>query len=102
MYRAGVESILGIRREGGFLVVNPCIPAAWPGFEVTVKVASTHYDIRVENSSGSGRNVVQAVLDGAPVGRTEGAVHVPLDGKKHVLAIHLLGADSPDLKISPD
>ncbi|HEU4805547.1 MAG TPA: hypothetical protein VFS91_07040, partial [Nitrobacter sp.] len=69
--------------------------------EAAVKVASTHYDIRVENSSGSGRNVVQAVLDGAPVGRTEGVVHVPLDGEKHVLAIHL-GANSPDLTDGTD
>ncbi|MCE3258099.1 MAG: glycosyltransferase 36, partial [Nitrobacter vulgaris] len=89
MYRAGVESILGIRREGAFLVVAPCIPSAWPGFEAAVKVASTHYDIRVRNLPGAGRNVVEAILDGAPVGRTEGVVRVPLDGKKHVLAIHL-------------
>ena len=32
MYRAGVEGILGIRREGDFLVIDPCIPDAWPGF----------------------------------------------------------------------
>ena len=37
MYRAGVEGILGIRREGAVLVVDPCIPAAWPGFEATVE-----------------------------------------------------------------
>jgi cyclic beta-1,2-glucan synthetase len=96
MYRAGVESILGIRREGAFLVVAPCIPSAWPGFEAAVNVASTHYDIRVRNLPGAGRNVVQADLDGEPVGRTEGVVHVPLDGKKHVLAI-ILGADRSDL-----
>ncbi|WP_425905627.1 GH36-type glycosyl hydrolase domain-containing protein [Nitrobacter sp. TKz-YC02] len=96
MYRAGVESILGIRREGAFLVIAPCIPSAWPGFEAAVKVASTHYDICVRNLPGAGRNVVQADLDGEPVGRTEGVVHVPLDGKKHVLAI-ILGADRFDL-----
>jgi cyclic beta-1,2-glucan synthetase len=96
MYRAGVESILGIRREGAFLVVAPCISSAWPGFEAAVNVASTHYDIRVRNLPGEGRNVVQAVLDGEPVGRTEGFVYVPLDGKKHVLAI-ILGADGPGL-----
>ncbi|GAB1715768.1 MAG: glycosyltransferase 36 [Nitrobacter sp.] len=89
MYRAGVGSILGIRREGAFLVVDPRIPSAWPGFEAAVKTAATHYDIRVENTSGSGRNVVQAVLDGAPVECTGGGIYIPLDGKKHVLAIHL-------------
>ena len=28
MYRAGIEGILGIRREGGFLVIAPSLPAA--------------------------------------------------------------------------
>jgi cyclic beta-1,2-glucan synthetase len=100
MYRAGLESILGIRREGAFLVVDPCIPSAWPGFEAEVKVASTHYEIRVQNLSGGGCNVVQAVLDGAPIGRTEGVVRVPLDGGKHVLAV-ILGAYSSTSSIDP-
>src|SRR3990167_4628440 len=32
MYRAGIEGILGIRREGAWLIVAPCISAAWPAF----------------------------------------------------------------------
>ncbi|MDH3235319.1 MAG: glycosyl transferase, partial [Alphaproteobacteria bacterium] len=87
MYRAGVEGILGIRREGAFLVVDPCIPAAWPGFEATVKVESTHYGIRVENPSHCGRNDVNAVLDGAHIHCAEGRVRVPLDGGTHRLLI---------------
>ena len=61
MYRAGIESILGIRREGDFLVIDPCIPADWPGFEVTVNVASTRYEVRFENPSGAGHGIVRAV-----------------------------------------
>src|SRR3546814_3993411 len=72
MYRAGVEGILGIRREGSFLVVDPCIPSAWPGFEATVKVGSTHYDIRVEAPSHCHRDASPAVLDGLLIQRTEG------------------------------
>src|SRR3546814_19248000 len=74
MYRAGVEGILGIRREGSFLVVDPCIPTAWPGFEATVKVGSTHYDIRVEAPSHCHRDASPAVLDGYRIQRTEGRV----------------------------
>jgi cyclic beta-1,2-glucan synthetase len=87
MYRAGVEGILGIRREGAFLVVDPCIPAAWPGFEATVKVESTHYDIRVENPSHCGRDDMHAVLDGSHIHCAEGYVRVPLDGGTHSLLI---------------
>ncbi|MGN8119528.1 GH36-type glycosyl hydrolase domain-containing protein [Labrys sp. 22185] len=91
MYRAGVESILGIRREGAYLVVDPCIPAAWPGFEATVKVADTQYAIRVESPSDTGCSVVEALLDGAPLGCVEGGARVPLDGGMHNLRIILGG-----------
>ena len=38
MYRAGVEGILGIRREGEFLIIAPRIPQAWPGFSATIRI----------------------------------------------------------------
>ena len=89
MYRAGLEGILGIRREGAFLVIDPCIPAAWPGFEATVKVGSSHYEIRVENPSHSCRRILRAVLDGSPVQCSDGAVRVHLDSGTHSLAISI-------------
>ena len=87
MYRAGVEGILGIRLEGGCLVVNPSIPVVWPGFEATVKVGSTRYDIRVEGSSQGRRGIFQAVLDGVSIPCIEGRVSVSLDGGTHSLQI---------------
>ena len=30
MYRAGLESILGLRRRGETFIVDPCIPSSWP------------------------------------------------------------------------
>ncbi|MDP9137545.1 MAG: glycosyl transferase, partial [Pseudomonadota bacterium] len=47
MYRAGMEAILGVRREGAYLVVAPTIPAAWRGFEVTVRHGGARYEISV-------------------------------------------------------
>jgi cyclic beta-1,2-glucan synthetase len=89
MYRAGIEGILGIRREGAFLVVDPCIPPTWPGFEATVKVGSSRYDIRVENASHRCRGVAQATLDGAPLSCAKERVRVPLDGRTHHLQISI-------------
>ena len=37
MQRAGVESILGLRIRGAFMHLDPCIPQAWPGFEMRVR-----------------------------------------------------------------
>jgi cyclic beta-1,2-glucan synthetase len=89
MYRAGIESILGIRRVGAFLVVEPCIPESWPGFEAVVNVAETHYRIRVDNLA-TGQSVdTQAVLDGAGISMTGRDFRVPLDGLTHRLLITL-------------
>jgi len=61
MYRAGLEAILGVIREGDNLRVRPCIPPAWNGFEVTVKYGATRYVITVsrdvKESSWSGPQV---------------------------------------------
>jgi cellobiose phosphorylase len=50
MYRAGIEGILGIRREGDVLVIEPCIPSQWPGFSARVEVEGTSWDISVTAS----------------------------------------------------
>ncbi len=87
MYRAGIEGILGIRREGGVLVVDPCLPSAWPGFEASLRVEGTRYDIRVDNSARPGPGGWSAVLDGEPLPASDAGVRVTLDGRQHSLAI---------------
>ncbi len=89
MYRAGIEGILGIRREGAALIIDPCIPAAWPGFEATLNVQGTRYDIRVDNPSRRCRDVSRAELDGAHIDCAAGHVRVPLDGGTHNLLMSI-------------
>jgi cyclic beta-1,2-glucan synthetase len=88
MYRAGIESILGLRRQGAFLLLDPCIPKHWPGFEIVFRYASTRYEIVVENPHGVSRGIATAELDGLPL--SEVPIRVPLvdDGKIHsILAV---------------
>jgi cyclic beta-1,2-glucan synthetase len=47
MYRAGLEAILGITREGAAMRVKPCIPDDWDQFEVVTQFGATRYEIRV-------------------------------------------------------
>ena len=75
--------------RAAFLVIDPCIPAAWPGFEATVKLGAARYDIRVENPSHRCRGVSRAVLDGTPISCAEGRVRVPLDTVTHELRISI-------------
>jgi cyclic beta-1,2-glucan synthetase len=89
MYRAGIEGILGIRCKGDFLFIDPCIPAAWPGFEVTVERGTSRYEIRVANPVGRCGGLDHAELDGKPIPLHEGCVRVTLDSGSHVLSLRL-------------
>jgi len=64
MYRAGLESILGFRLRGARLVIEPCIPRAWRGFEIVFRYRSARYDIVVENPQGVSRGVASVEVDG--------------------------------------
>jgi cyclic beta-1,2-glucan synthetase len=64
MYRLGIEAILGIKRLGHALEINPCIPKDWPGFKVDYRFGTTHYKISVQNPEGVNRGIRQVLLDG--------------------------------------
>ncbi|GLQ54890.1 hypothetical protein GCM10010862_21490 [Devosia nitrariae] len=90
MYRAGVEGILGLSRQGDMLNVDPCLPAAWPEFAATLNVAGTRYEITVRNRVVTPGNPRTAMLDGLAVPVEGGPLRVPLDGGDHVLLLELV------------
>jgi cyclic beta-1,2-glucan synthetase len=51
MYRAGLEAILGVVREGNRLRVKPCIPADWDEFQVSLEYGTTTYNITVNRET---------------------------------------------------
>jgi cyclic beta-1,2-glucan synthetase len=67
MYRTGLESILGFRLRGTRLMVDPCIPRAWPGFTIAFRLNETRYTIVVENPLGVSRGVSSVEVDGERV-----------------------------------
>jgi len=89
MYRAGIEGILGLRREGDMLVVSPCLPANWPELAATLNVAGTQYEITVHNRAINPEVSHSAMLDGFALTSEGGQLRVPLDGGTHTLAIQL-------------
>jgi cyclic beta-1,2-glucan synthetase len=82
LYRAGIESLLGVRVQGTRLVIDPCIPARWPGFTVALRYRSARYDIVVENPGGVCHGVAMLELDGVALDDRTG---VPLadDHRQH-------------------
>jgi cyclic beta-1,2-glucan synthetase len=92
MYRAGIESILGLRRRGDTFIVDPCIPSSWPEYRITWRFLESCYEITVSNPARKCRGVASATLDGAPVDASAN----PLlnDGRTH--DVQLVLGDQPD------
>ncbi|HEX8776920.1 MAG TPA: glycosyl transferase family 36 [Rhodanobacter sp.] len=92
LYRAGLEAILGFRKQGDALGIDPCIPKAWPGFELDYlhrgRQHRTRYAIRVENPHGVCRGVAGVELDGKPLPAGE-AIALADDGGEHALRVVL-------------
>ncbi len=50
MYRLIIESILGMKREGDNVRLDPCIPREWSGFTIDYRFKETNYQISVIQS----------------------------------------------------
>ncbi len=83
MYRTAAEGILGIKVRGTTLIVDPCIPRAWPGFEFTYKHGTSRYRISVKNPRGVNRGIAHAALDGKDLSGATGEFQLMDDGRYH-------------------
>jgi cyclic beta-1,2-glucan synthetase len=87
MYRAGLESILGLRRNGETFELDPCIPASWPEYAITWRFGGTRYEISVTNPERRCRGIDEARLDGAAVDPR--AIPLVDDGGSHDVRVVL-------------
>jgi cyclic beta-1,2-glucan synthetase len=87
LYRAGLESMLGLRRRGDTFGVSPCIPSSWPEYEISWRFQNTRYNILVSNPDHQCRGVLEATLDGV----LTNAAAIPLvnDGLTHDVRLRL-------------
>jgi cellobiose phosphorylase len=63
-YQAGTQYILGLRPEYNGLRLDPCIPAAWDGFELTRRFRGGVYHIVVRNPEHINKGVRRLQVDG--------------------------------------
>jgi len=87
MYRLGIEAILGLRRHGPFLDVQPCIPHGWDAFRVDYRYGASCYEIQVKNPHHTARGVETVTVDG----RALPSHRVPLldDGGGHTVVVRM-------------
>jgi cyclic beta-1,2-glucan synthetase len=78
LYRAAVEAILGIRRKGDEIIIDPALPSTWGGYSASLKLSGEIYRIQV--SRGAGDAEVAVEVNGTKLagksfrlGRTDGS-----------------------------
>jgi cyclic beta-1,2-glucan synthetase len=88
MQRIATEGILGIRKRGNLLCVDPCIPRGWSGFKAWISHGSARYGVSVDNPHGVNRGIKTVSLDGRAVGVP---CQIPLvdDGREHHVVVVL-------------
>ncbi|WP_242344168.1 GH36-type glycosyl hydrolase domain-containing protein [Anaeromyxobacter terrae] len=90
MYRAGLESVLGLRRHGETFELDPCIPTSWPEYAITWRFGRTRYELTVTNPERRCRGIRSAWLDGVEVDPR--AIALVDDGAEHDVRVVLGGA----------
>ncbi|MCX7791645.1 MAG: hypothetical protein N2378_13475 [Chloroflexaceae bacterium] len=77
--------ILGLRREGATLRVQPCVPPEWPGYEVAYRYGGSVYHIRVERLPEQAGADLETLLDGERL--PDGRIPLRDDGRTHEVVV---------------
>jgi cellobiose phosphorylase len=64
MYRLGIEAILGVRREGDHLHIDPRIPKEWQYYELSYRYKEAVYTVKVDISNNLKKGLKEVLLDG--------------------------------------
>jgi len=87
MYQAGLEGILGFKRQGDTLVLKPCIPSRWAGFSLTYLYQTTKYEIFVENPYSKMSGFTKITMDEKEL--PEPVITLKDDGQPHTVRLIL-------------
>jgi cyclic beta-1,2-glucan synthetase len=89
LYRVGLESILGFRKRGNTLRIDPRIPRGWKQFSIDYRFGSTLYSIEVRNPDGLESGIPRVLIDDHPV---EGDLELRDDGGTRRVLIEMMAA----------
>ena len=87
MYQAAIQALLGLRRHGATISVDPCIPAVWPEYSLDWRLGATRYHFTVTNPEHQCGGVRSATIDGEPADAS--ALPILADGETHLVEIVL-------------
>jgi cyclic beta-1,2-glucan synthetase len=91
MYRLGLEGILGFKKTGNSLRIDPVIPPDWDGFEIRYQFGTASYFIKVINPEHVTHNVKVTKLDGEIIDNN--VISLVDDGQEHNVEINMGASD---------
>ena len=98
LYRAGIEAVLGMQRQGSAVRLTPCLPPSWQRATVSYTVGDSRYDIEFVTRGRAPRAVTHVELDGARiVGDT---FMLQEDGRVHTVRVLITGVDESGAPIA--
>ena len=84
-YKAGIEYLLGLKIEEGYLKIEPCIPRDWKEYQIQYKYKESIYNIQVLNPEGKNTGVTKVIVNGKEVENK-----IKLDGKRNIYTIEVI------------
>jgi cyclic beta-1,2-glucan synthetase len=90
MYRVGLEGILGLRKRGDTLYIEPRAPAAWPEYTIEYRHGRSRYVIVVHQEDGAAPGAVHVTVDG--VTAADGGIRLVDDGAEHAVEVRREGS----------
>ncbi len=87
LQRMATHWILGIRPQEDGLLIDPCIPAEWPGYSVKRKFRNAVYQIEVKNPKRVSRGIQAIWIDGKA--HQQPVLPVFEDGKIHTVEVSM-------------
>ncbi len=85
MYQLGLTNLLGFKKVGNILHIDPVIPPSWDGFEISYKFGKTNYQVKVSNPKHVSQGIKAVRLDGEI--QNDNAIHLRDDGHDHEVEV---------------
>lgn len=86
-YKAGIEDILGIKIQNGYLKIEPCISKYWKEYQIRYQFKESIYNIIIKNPNGKNcweDGISKVLLNGNNVEN-----FIKLDGSRNIYQIEV-------------
>jgi cellobiose phosphorylase len=85
MYRVWTEEVLGLKKRGTRLFLDPVIPDWWDGFKIQLRHGEAVYSIDIQNPDHIQRGITRIELDGRRL--KEGYIPLESEPVKHIVLV---------------